>query len=190
MKRFYICLLAAVIVFSIIALVSVRRSYTSITAHAAEISALPLNSPCAPDAFTLKAQPEVMMQLKIIEANCNGKSWNAQLTLQNVGPKAVRGYEVANLEDYEYKNGGESSQAVIANAGVLMAPGETKTLSFGAGFVNGLSYGKPTGSIQRNVFWIKRIEYSDGTSWQANQADSNHARRPTKGCGDGDSILK
>jgi hypothetical protein len=166
MKRFYRYFLAALLVFSVVALVSLRRSYKSITAQAAEISALPLDFPCAPDAFTLKAQPDATMQLKILEANCNGKSWNARLTLQNVGSKAVRGYEVSNIEDYEYKNGCESSQAEIAHAGVVLAPGETKTLDFGAGFVNGLSYGKPTGSIQKNIFWIKRVEYSDGTSWR------------------------
>ena len=166
MKRFYLYFLATLLVFSVVALVPLRRSYKSITAQAAEISALPLNIPCAPDAFTVKAQPGTTMQLKIVEANCNGQSWNARLTLQNVGSKAVRGYEVANIECYEHKSAGESSQGVIASAGVLLAPGETKTLNFGAGFVDGLSYGKPTGSIQKNVFWIKLVEYSDGTSWR------------------------
>src|SRR6185503_18669050 len=110
MKRSYLYFLAALLVFSVVAQLLLRRSYKSITAQAAEISALPLNSPCTPDAFTLKAQPEATMQLKIVEANCNGNSWNARLTLQNVGLKAVRGYEVANIEDYDYKNGCESSQ--------------------------------------------------------------------------------
>ena len=168
MKRFYLYFLAALVVFSVI-LVSLMRTYRSIAAQAAEISALPLNSPCATDAFRLKRQPEATMQLNIVEANCNGSSWNARLTLQNVGPKAVRGYEVANIEDYEYKHGCESSQGVIASAGVLLAPGAIKTIDFGAGFVNGLSYGKPTGSIQKNVFWIKRVEYSDGTSWRESE---------------------
>ena len=164
MKRFYLYFLA--LVGLSVVLVSLIRTYNSIAARSADISALPLNSPCAPDAFTLKRQPEATLQLNIVEANCNDQSWNARLTLQNVGRKAVRGYEVANVEDYEYKNGCESSQGVIASAGVLLAPGATKTLDFGAGFVNGLSYGKPTGSIQKNVFWIKRVEYSDGTSWR------------------------
>jgi hypothetical protein len=184
MKRSYLYFLAALLVFSVLALVSLRGSYKSITAEAAEISALPLNSPCTPDAFTLKAQPEAAMQLKIVEANCNGQSWTARLTLQNVGPKAVRGYEVANIEDYEYKNGCESSQGVITSAGVLLAPGATKTLDFGAGFVNGLSYGKPTGSIQKNVFWIKLVEYSDGTSWRESEQPDSRSRsavgRPNK----------
>ena len=58
---------------------------------------------------------------------------------------------------------------MVASAGVLMAPGVIKSLDFGAGFENGLSCGKPTGSIKKNVFWIKRVEYSDGTSWQTDQ---------------------
>jgi hypothetical protein len=169
MKRIYLYILAALVVFSVATLVSLRRSYKSITARAAEISALPLNSPCTPEAFTLKRQPEATMQLNIVEANCNGTSWNARLTLKNIGRKAVRGYEVANIEGYEYKNAGESSQAVIASAGVLLAPGAIKTLEYGAGFVNGLSYGKPTGSIQKNIFWIKLVEYSDGTSWRESE---------------------
>jgi hypothetical protein len=70
------------------------------------------------------------MRLNIVEANCNGSSWTARLTLQNVGHKAVRGYEVANIEDYEYKNCSESSQGVTASAGVLLAPGATRTLNF------------------------------------------------------------
>jgi hypothetical protein len=168
MKRFYLYFLA--LVGLSVVLVSLIWTYKSIAAPAADISALPLNSPCAPDAFTLKRQPKATMQLNIVEANCNGPNWNARLTLQNVG-KAVRGYEVANIQDYEHKTACESSQGVIASAGVLLAPGATKTLDFGAGFVNGLSYGKPTGSIQKNVFWIKLVEYSDGTSWRESEQD-------------------
>lgn len=170
MKRSYLYFLAALLVLSVVALLTLR-TYKSMTVQAAEISALPLNFPCAPGAFTLKLQPQATMQLKIVEANCNGNRWNARLTLENVGPKAVRGYEVANLQDYEYKTAGESSQGVIASSGVLLAPGASKTLEFNAGFVNGLSYGKPTGSIQKNVFWIKLVEYSDGTSWRESEQD-------------------
>jgi hypothetical protein len=169
MKHFRLYFLAALLVFSVVVLVSLTRSYRSIDAQAQDITALPLDLPCPSAAFTLKRQPEATMHLNIVQANCNGSSWNARLTLQNVGPKAVRGYEVANSEDYEYKKGSESSQGVIASAGVLMAPGATKTLNFGAGFLNGLSYGKPTGSIQKNVFWIKLVEYSDGTSWRQSE---------------------
>jgi hypothetical protein len=165
MKRFCLYFLTALLAFSVGVLASLTRTYNSIDAQAPDITALPLESPCIRDAFTLKRQPEATMQLNIVEAHCNGSSWNARLTLQNVGPKSVRGYEVANIEDYEHKHGCQSSQGVMASEGVLLAPGASKTLNFGGGFLNGLSYGKPTGSIQKNVFWIKRIEYTDGTSW-------------------------
>ena len=80
---------------------------------------------------------------------------------------------MANSEDYDHKKGVESSQGVVANVGAVMATGEIKTLNLGAGFQEGLSCGKPTGSIQRNVFWIKRVEYSDGTSWPTDQDRSS-----------------
>jgi hypothetical protein len=169
MKRLCLYFLVALVTFGIGVLTSLPNAYNSIVSQAPSITAPALESPCAADSLTLKPQPEATLQLNIIEANCNGTSWNARLTLQNVGPRGVRGYEVANIEDYQYKKGVESSQGVEASEGVLMAPGAIESLNFGAGFKNGLSYGKPTGSIQRIVFWIKRIEYSDGTSWQADQ---------------------
>lgn len=169
MKRFCRYFLAALLAFSVGVLASLTRTYKSIDSQASNITALPLELPCPPDAFTLKRQPEATLQLNIVEANCNGTSWNARLTLQNVGPKSVRGYEVANIEDYEHKKGCESSQGVMASEGVLLAQGATKTLNFGGGFLNGLSYGKPTGSIQKNVFWIKRVEYTDWTSWRQSE---------------------
>lgn len=169
MKRLCLYFLAALLAFTVGVLSSLTRTYKSIAAQAPDISAQPLESPCPSNAFILKRQPETTLQLNIVEANCNGTSWNARLTLQNVGLKSVRGYKVANIEDYEHKNGCESSQGVVQSAGVLLAPGATRSLNFGGGFINGLSYGKPTGSIQKNVFWIKRVEYSDGTSWQTDQ---------------------
>lgn len=166
-------ILVIVLVFSVIVLVFLTRSLKSIDAQVQDIPALLLNLPCPPDAFKLKSQAGATMQLNIVEANCNGSRWNARLTLQNVGKKSVRGYEVANMADYEYKNGSESSQSLIASAGVLLPPGATRTLNFDSGFPTGLSYGKPTGSIQKNVFWIMHVEYSDQTSWRDSEQYSN-----------------
>ena len=165
MKRICLYLLVALMTFGLGVLTWLIKPYQSVVTQSPTITSLTLELPCASDTFTLKHQPDATMQLVIVEANCNGSSWNARLTLQNLGPKAVRGYAIGNIEDYDYKKGLESGQGVIANEGVLMAPGEIKTLNFGAGFLNGLSYGKPTGAIQRNVFWIEKVEYSDGTSW-------------------------
>jgi len=165
MKRFRLYALTALLAFSVDVLVSLIRRFQSNTSKAVDITAASLEFPCAPDTFTVKQQPEAAMQLRIVEANCDGSSWNARLTLQNVGTKAVRGYEVSYSEDYQYKKGVRSSQAEIQNAGVLLAPEAIKNLTFGAGFHNGLSCGKPTGSIQMNEFWIKRVEYTDGTTW-------------------------
>lgn len=169
MKRICLCLLVALITFGVGVLTWLTKPYKSIAAQTPTIPAPTLDLPCSSDTFTVKHQPEATMQLVVVEANCNGYHWNARLTLQNLGPKAVRGYRIAHIEDYDYKKGVESSQGVIVNAGVLMAPGAIKSLNFAAGFQNGLSYGKPTGSIQRNVFWITDLEYSDGTSWHQKQ---------------------
>jgi len=165
MKRISLYLLVALMTFGLGVLTWLGKPYKSIVSQGPTITAPTLELPCASNTFTVKHQPNATMQLVIVEANCNGSSWNARLTLQNLGPKAVRGYQVGNFEDYDYKKGVESGTAVIASTGVLMAPGEIKTLDFNAGFQNGFSYGKPTGAIQRNVFWIEKVEYSDGTSW-------------------------
>ena len=173
MKHYRRYIFAVVLLLSIIVLAVLTRSLKSLDSQGEDITAVPLNLPCPPDAFTLKSQPRATIQLNIVEANCNGTRWNAQLTLKNIGQKPVRGYEVANREDYEYKKNSESSQAVISSAGVLLAPGATRTLNFDAGFPTGLSYAKPTGSIVKNLFWIKRVEYSDQTSWIQPDQKSN-----------------
>ena len=165
MKRICLYLLVALMTFGLGVLTWLSKPYKSIVSQSPTITAPTLELPCASSTFTVKHQPNATMQLVIVEANWNGSNWNARLTLQNLGPKAVRGYQVGNIEDYDYKKGVESGTGVIASTGVLMAPGEIKTLDFNAGFQNGLSYGKPTGAIQRNVFWIQKVEYSDGTSW-------------------------
>ena len=166
MKRLHLYFFIALFAFSVGIFASLIRSLRSINSRTPEITAAPLDSPCAQDAFTVKNQPEATARLFIIEASCNGPSWKARLTLQNTGSKAMRGYEVGNIEAYEHKKDVESSQGVRANGGIELAPGASKSLNFGGGFTDGLSCGKPTGSIQTNVFWIKRLDFTDNTSWQ------------------------
>ena len=174
MKRFCLYLLAALLTFSIGTFASlISRLYsTSSQTSTPEIESPTLDLPCAHDAFTVKNQTGADAQLLIVQASCNGPSWKAQLTLLNTGKKAIRGYEVGNMETYEYKKDVESSQGVSSNYGAVLAAGATETLNSGGGFRDGLSCGKPTGSIQTNVFWVKRLEYTDGTSWH----DKNQKR--------------
>ena len=169
MKRLHLYFFVALFAFTVGIFASLMRSLRSINSQTAEITAAPLDYPCAQDAFTVKKQPEATAQLVIVDASCNGPSWKARLTLQNIGSKALRGYEVGNIEAYEHKKDVKSSQGVRSDGGVELAPGLSKSLNFGGGFVNGLSCGKPVGSIQGNVFWIKRLYYTDGTSWQENE---------------------
>lgn len=98
MKRSYLYFLAALLVFSVVVLTSLTKVYKSVGAQSLDINPIPLSLPCPSEAFTMKRQPEATIQLSIVEANCNGPSWNARLTLENVGHKAVRGYEVANAK--------------------------------------------------------------------------------------------
>lgn len=76
MKRFCLYFLVAAITFSI-GVLTIPKAYKSIVSEAPNIPALSLDVPCTPDSFTLKRQPDATLQLNIIEANCNGTSWNA-----------------------------------------------------------------------------------------------------------------
>ncbi len=174
MKRFYLYFLAVLVAFTVGTFASfINHLYsTSSQTLTQEIKPPALDLPCARDAFTVKNQTLETAQLVIVEASCTGPSWKARLTLQNIGNKAIRGYEVGNIETYEYKKDVESSQGVSSDFGTVLAPSATRTLNFGAGFRDGFSYGKPTGSIQTNVFWVKRLDYTDGTSW----CEKNHKR--------------
>lgn len=166
MKRLCLYFLAAIFTFGIGIGSSFVKSLNSIRSQTLDsIEAATLDLPCPKDAFTVANQSDATARLVILEASCNGPSWKAQLTLQNTGGKALSGYEIGNIEAYEYKKNVESSQGVSANFGTVLAPGATISIDFGAGFRDGLSYGKPTGSIQTNSFWIKRLEYVDGTTW-------------------------
>jgi len=128
---------------------------------------LPIETPCVEGAFTVEDQTEASARLVIVKAICNESDWKAQLILENTGDRVIFGYEIANIDTYQYKKAGESSQGVN---GLSFRPGELKNLDFGGGFRNGFSYGKPVGQIRKNLFWIKRIQYADGTEWrQANQ---------------------
>jgi hypothetical protein len=126
----------------------------------------PFESPCAEGAFTVERQPTVPARLSITEAVCDGPRWRARLTLSNTGEKVIRGYEIANVEDYEKKKGVKSSQGLD---GITLGPGESKEVASGGGFRGGRSYGRPTGAIRKNVFMITRIEFADGTSWRREQ---------------------
>jgi hypothetical protein len=120
-------------------------------------------SRCLEGAFTVRDQAELPARLVIEETLCNGPRWKARLALVNTGRKVITGYEIANVEAYEHKDNVISSRA---EDGLRLDSGEEKKLNLNGGFRCGFTYGRRTGPIQRNIFWIKRIEYADGTSWQ------------------------
>lgn len=125
-----------------------------------------LDRPCTHDRLVVKQQPESTAQLSVLEASCDKFASRVVLAIENIGTKPIRGYEVGTLQHYENKKDVESSQAVIVNAGIVLAAGEMRTLNFGGSFSNGKSCRKPTVSLLKSEFWIKRLEYTDGTRSQ------------------------
>lgn len=125
-----------------------------------------IESPCGENSFTVESQAEAPAQLTIVEAICNGSTWEARLKLENSAGKVICAYEVEYIESYEYKKDVWSAQG---ESGFKLEPGEAKVLNFNGGFPTGLSYEKPTGQIETNVFSIKRIEFSDGDKWESNK---------------------
>ena len=120
---------------------------------------------CAEGAFTVEDQPEAPARLAVAKALCDGSSWDAQLTLANTSNKVIRGYEIANIDTYEYKRAGESTQGVSGD--INFQPGDVKRIEVGGGFRDGMSCGTPTGPIRQNLFWITLIEFADGSEWRA-----------------------
>ncbi len=130
----------------------------------------PVETPCAEVTFTVADQPQATARLRLVNASCQESHWNAQLTLENTGEKVISGYEIANVETYQYKRDVESSYAENGHKYPLLRPGESKSLGRGGGFRDGLSYGRPVGPIRQVLFWVKRIQYTDGSEWpQDNQ---------------------
>jgi hypothetical protein len=167
MKRRTFYLIVAILTFGVGMFAWLINPLRWINSQPTEQLPPPIETPCVEGAFTVEDQPEAPARLVIVKAICNESDWKAQLILENTGDKIIFGYEIANLDTYQYKRDGESSQGVNS---LSFRPGESKSLNFGGGFHNGFSYGKPVGPIRKNLFWIKRIQYADGTEWrQANQ---------------------
>ena len=166
MKRFRLPFVTAVVTFGLGLSVSWLLHSKPTDSRISQIRVLHLAHPCTHDKLVVKQQPDATARLRVLEAECDKFASRVVLAIENVGVKPIRGYEVGTIQEYEYKKHVESSQSVIANWGITLAAGETRTLNFGGGFRDGLSYGKPTGSLQKTVFWIKRLEYTDGTRTQ------------------------
>ena len=166
MKRFRLPFVTALVTFGIGLSVSWLLHSKPTASRISEIRSVRLDHPCTHDKLVVKQQPDATARLSVLEAECDKFASRVVLAIENVGVKPIRGYEVGTIQQYEYKKDVESSQAVIANSGITLAAGEIRTLNFGGGFSNGTSCGKPTGSLQKSVFWIKRLEYTDGTRSQ------------------------
>jgi hypothetical protein len=118
--------------------------------------------PCVAGSFTA-VDADAPARLTVTNAQCNGPKWNATLLLANTGDKVITGYDISNVEAYDHKKNVKSSQG---ESGFTLKTGESKEILSNGGFRNGLSYGKPTGSIRKNVFRLTRLEFADGTVWR------------------------
>jgi hypothetical protein len=126
--------------------------------HAVSVSA----DACDAGSFTV-ADTSAPARVTVTDAKCNGAHWSTKLVLTNTGDKVITGYDIANVETYEHKRNVRSSQG---ETGGQLKPGESKEIPANGGFRDGLSYGKPTGSIRKNVFRLTRLEFADGTAWR------------------------
>lgn len=165
-KRFRLPFVTALITFGIGLAVSWMLSGKPATSRYSEIRSVklvPLAHPCSHDKLVVKQQPEASARLSVLHASCDKFASRVMLAIENVGVKPIRGYEVASMQQFEHKRDVQTTQAVVANEGITLAVGEIRTLNFGGGFENNESCSRPTGSHLQSVFWIKRIEYTDGT---------------------------
>jgi hypothetical protein len=164
-KHFRLPFVTALITFGIGLTVSWMLNGKPTTSHNFEVRSVQLvaHHPCTHDKLVVKQPPDASARLSVLEASCDKPASRVVLAIENVGAKPIRGYEVGSIQQFEQKRDVESSQAAIANGGITLAVGETRTLNFGGGFENNESCGRPTGSHLQSVFWIKSIEYTDGS---------------------------
>jgi hypothetical protein len=128
----------------------------------------PPDEKCGGATFMVEDQPDAPVLLTVMEASCEEEHhWKAKLTLENISSNVIHGYEVAWVEAYEHKKDVRSG---LEERGSELKSGESRELFPNGGFLDGRSYGKPTGALQRVVFRIAQIEFSDGTEWRPNSS--------------------
>ena len=123
---------------------------------------LPASKPCADGIVAIEAQPDVPARLSIQKAMCGDFHSDVSLLLENISDKQISGYEITQTQDYEYKKGSETSTNAT---GITLQPRETKEVRFSGGFIEGYSYGKPVGLLQRDTYKISWIKFADGSQW-------------------------
>ena len=118
--------------------------------------------PCVEGAIVLESQADAPARLYVQEATCADFSSNVDLRLENISTKQIKGYEVSQTKDYDKIQNVKSSHI---HDGVEINPGESVTVNFKGGFLEGHSYGKPVGLFKRDTYRIAWIRFSDGTQW-------------------------
>jgi len=114
--------------------------------------------------MVVEEQTESPVLLTLGEAKCGGSMSKVKVTLKNVSTKPIRSYEVVNIQDYENKKGSVSSEG---ESGGELQPNQSVVLNFDGGFPLGYSYGQWVGALKKSVFKVSKIEFTDGSTWQA-----------------------
>jgi hypothetical protein len=121
-------------------------------------------SKCGDAVFAVESDDDEPASLTIIEAGCERPHyWKAQVDLTNTSDKDIRQYEVAYIGTWEHRKCDWSAEG---KSGIELKPGESVRLSINTGFLDGLSYGKPVGSLQGVIFRIEEISLADGVVWK------------------------
>ncbi len=133
------------------------------------------DEPCPAGTMIVEEQTESPALLTLGEATCGGSMSKVKVTLKNLSEKPIRGYDVANIQDYENKKGVRSSQGV---SGGELQPDQSVILKFDGGFPTGYSYGNWVGALKRSIFKVSKIEFTDGSTWQAKAEAKGTTEKP------------
>ncbi len=103
---------------------------------------------------------ELGAKLDVTQYDIAPTTWKASITLTDTGSKVITGYEIENIESYEFKKDVWFS---LGGNGIRLEPGQTTTFPLGSGFPSSYSYGKNVGRLQENTFRIRHLEFDDGS---------------------------
>lgn len=122
-------------------------------------------TPCPSETVVVENNSDASLKLKVKKAGCIEFGYRVTIEIKNVEDKAVSGYEVEHIADYENKKGVTGTYSAKSNKLPMLLLNDSVNVNFNEGFRDGMSYGRPVGHLLRVLFRVSRIYYSDGTEW-------------------------